>query len=293
MVEKPTRLFNRHVLGKGFTLVELLVVIGIVAVLASILLPALSKARDHAKDVVCQVQLRSIGQTLQLYTEAFDGQFSPFWFFDDGGGVLWFTQPERVMWQYTAQDYYQDPKILLCPKNSAPNISGPAGGFSDDDLDPWGPVQWMPKLPALGDRYAEYGVTRAGKPVSGYTVNDWLGVAGVSDPENNHWETIQSANSENIPMVLDGGWYSGQPSDNARPSATATDKVQHGAFDSMDRFVFSRHRDGGQAVFMDMSVRRVSVKGLWRLKWHRNFDISNAFARPSYIWPDWVEDLLE
>jgi prepilin-type N-terminal cleavage/methylation domain-containing protein/prepilin-type processing-associated H-X9-DG protein len=61
----------------GFTLAELLVVIGIVAVLTAVLLPALGKVRDSAKTIKCLSNLRQIGAAIQMYASDHNGCLVP------------------------------------------------------------------------------------------------------------------------------------------------------------------------------------------------------------------------
>jgi prepilin-type N-terminal cleavage/methylation domain-containing protein/prepilin-type processing-associated H-X9-DG protein len=62
---------------RAFTLVELLVVVSIIALLISILLPSLKKAREQSKDVMCKADLRSMGQAFVMYGEKYQGVWPP------------------------------------------------------------------------------------------------------------------------------------------------------------------------------------------------------------------------
>jgi len=77
----------------GFTLVELLVVIGIIALLVSILLPTLNRARESARRTKCLANLRGIGQMVNMYANTFNG-LAPIGYSADTGvgpSTVWYS----------------------------------------------------------------------------------------------------------------------------------------------------------------------------------------------------------
>lgn len=108
---------------KKFTLIELLVTIAIIAILASVLLPALNKARDKAKQSFCASNLKQLGNILLMYGEDYGASMIPC---AQTGGYLptWDTV-------LINNSYLDNSKILYCPSdrekrdvNNAPRSYG-------------------------------------------------------------------------------------------------------------------------------------------------------------------------
>jgi prepilin-type N-terminal cleavage/methylation domain-containing protein/prepilin-type processing-associated H-X9-DG protein len=77
--------------GRGFTLVELLVVVAVIAVLAALLLPGLANGKRAAQSAKCMSNLRQLGLAAQMYFDDHDGLAFPYRLYPTNGGVMfWF-----------------------------------------------------------------------------------------------------------------------------------------------------------------------------------------------------------
>jgi prepilin-type N-terminal cleavage/methylation domain-containing protein len=152
--------------ARAFTLVELLVVIGIIAILIAILLPALSRARQQATSAQCLSNLRQIGQAALMYANENHGYWTP----AEAGTYL----PKFHIWgglepmlTYHAMEKYAKGqiKIFYCPANDIPKKQSGSGDLL---------------LPPTSFDY--YYAKSSGSPGYQSTVTGWLGYWWVAAP---------------------------------------------------------------------------------------------------------------
>jgi len=257
----------------GFTLIELLVVIAIIALLMAILMPALKRARNQAKTVICQSNMHQWVSIFAMYTDDNDGYFPAG--YHQGGHV--------AQWYWAFQQYYKDKKIRFCPmamRNRVEKAAGKAGSAS------WAHL--------AGGTFYAWG-QRQGERWSGgsYAVNSWAtnppDEYGTPYGVENFWRTPHVKGVNNIPLFLDSIWLDGWPRHQDEPP-----QYMDHMSNSMTRYCINRHHGGTNSVFLDFSIRKVEPKELWKLKWHRNFDTNGPWTKAGGVapedWPEWMRN---
>ncbi|HOK95333.1 MAG TPA: type II secretion system protein [Anaerohalosphaeraceae bacterium] len=258
---------NVHRKKTAFTLVELLVVISLIAMLMSIVLPALRATREQARKVLCMANLSQWGELFTLYAEDHDGRFfAGYYSYADPSGVL-LQSRSADLWPYAMQAYYDTPKLKFCP--AARQTYGTGKSTSQSG--------------------------QAETILSGsYGLNGWVcdtppEVIQTEGHDTQYsWRTIDVVGGYKIPLFLDALWYTGRPEDSDVPpqSRDYLLNTQWAAQpdNQMQRFCVDWHRNMLNVLFPNGDVSAVSPKELWRLKWHKGFDTS----KPLPQWPEWM-----
>ena len=227
------------------------------------------QGRRRAKDMVCLANLGRWGACFGAYTEDHDGQFNPGW---DVG--------ETELWMNALRPYYQDQwPLLLCPTATRP--AGPGA--------PWGTFTTWSRttdLPGGGDHHY----------VSSYGINSWTnrmtGNRGARRKES-FWRTTRGIDRpERVPVFADATWHDAWPQATDMPPEFAG-----GIGREMSHFCIDRHNGAVNVLFMDFSARKVGLKELWTLRWHRSYDTEGPWTTAGGVtgadWPAWMRDFKD
>ena len=250
--------------NRGFTLVELLVVIGIIAILIAMLMPALNKARQQAMTTACLSNQRQIVIAWHAYAAENHGYNVQSWHSTGGMAGGW-----GANWPVHIKPFLGNTsKVLTCPTAPVPDYDVAGGYRYGNATNGWFVT---PYTTAMGD----FTLDENGS----YAMNNWLENVGRwfgADAVNVMPKITDGGSGADVPVVGDGTWLdAGWPRDTDPPPPSRINPMS-GGVDFMRRYFLARHSGAINIAFLDGSVRRVMPESLWSLRWHKSFRVREA-----------------